>query len=281
MQNPHIQQRFDERYGRHYYFNCLTKKSGWTIEEVLPPPAEPPPNPYPHVQQRFDARYGRHYYFNSLTKKSGGTIEEGLVPAEVAPPAAPIPANLALYGRGAHTRSLVGRRRVDSTSQSPFTNRDLDDSDTYDSGIERDRDTFFDNKMMGTDAAIAQAGRQVQLASSTAREETQTALADAMAKATSAQQTAEQLAQEARREAHAAADLWLKNAEAQKDVAEKVKRDELEFKLKLEQDQRETLRQRQKEVIAQAEAMEKHKRSIRQRVEMEAKIKREKEAANR
>jgi hypothetical protein len=300
MDGVSIEVRFDARYQRNYYINSVTKKTGWTVQDVATappmPPAAPPPNPYPYIQQRHDPRYNRNYYFNTSTKKSGWTIDELLTPEvfPVAPPVhdPPAPSNvlkkqMGAYGRGARRRSMAGKRTTSAPHTQPeigqsFTKDNLDD--TYELGLQKDREEFFLNRMKGRQAdftAISRAERHVELASSAVAPEAEKALEEAFAKAAAAAKEADRHGAEARREAQATADLWIRNAEKQKQVATKVKRDEVEFKLKLEQEQRETLRQRQKEITAQMETVEKHKESIREKVEMEARIEQEKKEAHR
>ena len=79
-----IEERMDHNRGRPYYFNKVTKKVGWSREEVMETPlggapGMPPPPPQAaadEVKAVKDPSTGRTYYVNMRTRKTGWTPEE-------------------------------------------------------------------------------------------------------------------------------------------------------------------------------------------------------------
>jgi hypothetical protein len=283
--DPHIQQRFDARYSRHYYFNSVTKKSGWSVEDVAspPPPTPPaapppdPPNPYPHIQQRFDARYKRNYYFNSQTRKSGWSMAEVLEPETAVPTPTvrrggdTMKTQMSTYGKGAKRRSLAGggkktaRQRDKKGATASF---DGDPSFDLDQKAEEDLEDFYYNQ-------LSRAAKSREVETSDADLERLTKLA------ANSRSSAEELAEEGKRQAKIASEMWAKKAELQAKMAAGVAEEEARNRLSLQERQTSVIRRKKEQISAQAKAEKEHRFAVRRRIELEEKLQREQAEAER
>jgi hypothetical protein len=283
----HVQKRWDPNYKRHYYFNSVTKKSGWSMEEVATPtpapPAAPPPeppNPYPHIQQRFDTRYNRNYFFNSITRKSGWSMADVLEPA--APPPALAPAGrsrgdsslkqqLGTYGKGARRRSLAGGKKSQKGTKKKSkgaTSFDGDPSFELDQKAQEDFEDFYYNQLNSAkqkredEVADDELDKLERLAANSRRE-------------------AQDLEEEGRRQAKTASDLWAKKAELQAKMASAAAEDEARNRLILQDEQSKVTEAKKKQISTRANAEKEHRFAVRRRIELEEKARKEQIEAER